>query len=214
MDEPGMNGDQISAPCSEPEIIWENSVDIFVPTVRPLQEFMNEINVRDLDNEFAPYVFFDSSAYDQMWVDAKMDIMRERGGILVGDVFADPGGRNYVVVRDAIAAHNLSASSTHLQFRPESWKPIWDALYSDHSLRIVGWYHTHPRLGVFLSGTDLRTQRLYFSAPWQIAVVIDPSSMEIGCFFGSNGQKTPFTGRFSRKDSGPNRGASCAENEG
>lgn len=42
---------------------------------------------------------------------------------------------------------------------------------------IVGWYHSHPALGVFLSGTDIRTQRLQqqFQDP-SLAIVIDPIS--------------------------------------
>lgn len=25
---------------------------------------------------------------------------------------------------------------------------------------VIGWYHSHPALGVFMSGTDVRTQRI------------------------------------------------------
>jgi len=42
---------------------------------------------------------------------------------------------------------------------------------------VIGWYHSHPALGVFLSGTDIRTQRIQqqFQDPY-LAVVIDPIS--------------------------------------
>jgi len=42
---------------------------------------------------------------------------------------------------------------------------------------IIGWYHSHPALGVFLSGTDIRTQRVQqqFQDPY-LAIVIDPIS--------------------------------------
>ena len=184
---------------SDDGILWQDLSDIFVPTRRPLHDFISEVDVHNINPEFPPYIFFEDSAYDQMWKDASRDTSREHGGILVGEPFEDPGGRYYVVIRAAVAAHEPSGSPTHLQFRPESWKPIWDKLYSEPTLRIVGWYHTHPRLGVFLSGTDLRTQRLYFAAPWQIAIVIDPPAGEIGYFFGSSGKKAPFIRRFSRK---------------
>jgi proteasome lid subunit RPN8/RPN11 len=184
---------------SEDGIIWRESSDVFRPSVRPLHDFIREVNLKDINPEFAPYIFFETSAYDRMWKDASRDTSREHGGILVGEPFEDPGARYYVVVRAAVAAHEPSGSPTHLQFRPESWKPIWDKLYSEPTLRIVGWYHTHPGLGVFLSGTDLRTQRLYFAAPWHIAIVIDPAAGEIGYFFGSSGKKAPFIWRFSPK---------------
>lgn len=39
----------------------------------------------------------------------------------------------------------------------------------------IGWYHSHPGLKVFLSGTDCQTQRTYqrYFDPW-LAVVVDP----------------------------------------
>ncbi|KAF1814939.1 COP9 signalosome complex subunit 5 [Eremomyces bilateralis CBS 781.70] len=52
----------------------------------------------------------------------------------------------------------------------------------------VGWYHSHPGYGCWLSGIDVGTQRLYqFSEPW-VAVVIDPDrtvssgKVDIGAF--------------------------------
>jgi proteasome lid subunit RPN8/RPN11 len=188
---------------SQGDIVWQESNDVFVPPRRPLQDFIQEVQLHGIIPEFAPYVFFESAAHNQMWNDASRDVSREHGGILVGNPFEDPGGRYYVAIRAAIAAHEPSGSPTHLHFRPESWKPIWDKLYSDPGLRIVGWYHTHPRLGVFLSGTDLRTQRLYFPAPWHIAIVIDPVSKEIGYFFGSLGKKIRSVRHFSIRERQP-----------
>jgi proteasome lid subunit RPN8/RPN11 len=54
---------------------------------------------------------------------------------------------------------------------------------------VIGWYHTHPGMGAFLSPTDLRTQQLYFQSRWQIAVVIDPVRRETRIFFGAAGVK-------------------------
>jgi proteasome lid subunit RPN8/RPN11 len=40
---------------------------------------------------------------------------------------------------------------------------------------IIGWHHTHPGLGVFMSGTDISTQRRYQAFfPDAIAMVMDP----------------------------------------
>jgi len=40
---------------------------------------------------------------------------------------------------------------------------------------VIGWYHSHPGLEVFMSGTDIRTQRIQqqFQDPY-LAIVIDP----------------------------------------
>ncbi len=43
---------------------------------------------------------------------------------------------------------------------------------------IVGWIHTHPGLGLFLSSTDVRTQALYQRLdPRSIAIVCDPTKI-------------------------------------
>lgn len=53
----------------------------------------------------------------------------------------------------------------------------------------VGWYHSHPGYGCWLSGIDVGTQTLYqkHQEPW-IAIVIDPKrtmsagKVDLGCF--------------------------------
>ncbi|MHA2202830.1 MAG: Mov34/MPN/PAD-1 family protein [Candidatus Hodarchaeales archaeon] len=48
----------------------------------------------------------------------------------------------------------------------------------DHGEVIVGWAHTHPGLGLFLSGTDIRTQQMYQQMhPKAFALVMDPSKI-------------------------------------
>jgi len=53
---------------------------------------------------------------------------------------------------------------------------------------LVGWYHSHPGYGCWLSGIDVTTQSmLQKQGPW-VAIVIDPKrtmsagKVEIGCF--------------------------------
>src|SRR5438105_12337427 len=49
---------------------------------------------------------------------------------------------------------------------------------------LIGWYHTHPDLGVFLSPTDLeKTHRVLFAEPFQVALVYDPVRQRAGYFF-------------------------------
>ncbi len=50
------------------------------------------------------------------------------------------------------------------------------------NLKIVGWWHTHPNLGCFLSPTDLLTQNYFFSKEYQVALVIDPVRKEFEFF--------------------------------
>ncbi len=48
----------------------------------------------------------------------------------------------------------------------------------------VGWYHTHPGYGVFLSAPDREVHRVYFSFPGGLAVVIAP---EVDCLLDAFG---------------------------
>ncbi|NJL57944.1 hypothetical protein HC928_24580 [bacterium] len=51
----------------------------------------------------------------------------------------------------------------HFRFTPECWQAILRIQKDQYpQTTIVGWYHSHPGHGIFLSGTDLNTQRLSF----------------------------------------------------
>lgn len=118
-----------------------------------------------------------------------MQVMREHvtgtpqaevGGFLLGEHGA-PHEPPRVVA--AIAAHDAEGDLTHLTFTHAAWENVhrvMDADFPDSS--IIGWYHSHPGHGIFLSAHDKFIQRNFFSAPWQIAVVIDPVARTEGFF--------------------------------
>lgn len=59
-------------------------------------------------------------------------------------------------------------------------------------MRVIGWYHTHPNnLGVFMSGTDQRTQATFFSANWQFAIVLNPHRLQWKAFAGEQATECP-----------------------
>jgi len=58
----------------------------------------------------------------------------------------------------------------------------------------VGWYHSHPNFGIFLSEHDHFIQRNFFSQPWQVAVMVDPVRREMGCFGWDEGRVTRLSG--------------------
>src|SRR5208337_2037861 len=74
-------------------------------------------------------------------------------------------------------------------FTADTWQHIqvlMDKQYPD--LRIVGWYHTHPGHGVFLSEMDVFLHESFFGLPWQAALVYDPRSGEEGIFNAHQGR--------------------------
>ena len=54
------------------------------------------------------------------------------------------------------------------------------AVYPEYD--IVGWYHTHPSFGIFLSHHDLFIHQHFFAQPLQVAYVVDPINQTRGFF--------------------------------
>jgi proteasome lid subunit RPN8/RPN11 len=169
---------------------------VFIPPVKPLREFFPQVNLDIPMPEQAPFIFIDRGASRAMWTEARRDTSREVGGILAGEPYQDPAGRYFVIVRRAVHATDTAGTSTHLQFHSESWHPVWRLLHAHPKLKVVGWYHTHPRMSVFFSRTDRRTQRNHFSQPWQIAVVLDPVGGQIAYYYGGEAEKAPHVQGF------------------
>jgi proteasome lid subunit RPN8/RPN11 len=106
---------------------------------------------------------------------------REVGGVLVGRLAADGG---LPLVTGAIPALRADEQRATLTFTHETWAHVHRILESEFppDEQIVGWYHSHPGFGVFLSGHDLFIHENFFTAPSQIAVVIDPHARREGVF--------------------------------
>jgi proteasome lid subunit RPN8/RPN11 len=88
-----------------------------------------------------------------------------------------------VKVEACIQGLNAEEAGAHVTFTQDTWEHIYkvkDKEYPDH--RIVGWYHSHPGFGVFLSDHDTFIHNNFFSSPGQVAWVFDPHSDEEGCF--------------------------------
>lgn len=99
-------------------------------------------------------------------------------GVLIGSE-----DKNNLAIEACIAGANAAQAGTHVTFTQDTWEHIYktkDAKYPDH--RIVGWYHSHPGFGVFLSDHDTFIHKNFFSSPLQVAWVYDPHSDEEGCF--------------------------------
>jgi len=99
-------------------------------------------------------------------------------GVLIGN---DVDGTTSV--QACIAGVNAAQAGTHVTFTQDTWEHIYkikDRDYPDD--RIVGWYHSHPGFGVFLSDHDTFIHKNFFSSPQQVAWVYDPHSDEEGCY--------------------------------
>ncbi len=115
---------------------------------------------------------------------ARAHMKTEVCGVLIGEVAGDT-----VEVQASIEASSAAQAGTHVTFTQDAWEEIYrvkDETYPDH--RIVGWYHSHPGFGVFLSEHDTFIHRNFFSSPNQVAWVYDPHTDEEGCFGWFDGE--------------------------
>lgn len=107
-------------------------------------------------------------------------------GVLVGNVYRDH--LDPFVFIEANIRGNFSAGMTaQVTFTAQTWthiQEVMDQSYPD--LRILGWYHTHPGHGIFLSDMDLFIHQNFFSLPWHVAFVYDPQQQEEGLFAWRN----------------------------
>ncbi len=99
----------------------------------------------------------------------------EAMGLLVGKVYVFEG-KNYAVAEDYLTGL-LKASSVSVKFDVETLGLIAGEV---GDRMVVGWVHSHPGYGCFMSSTDIGTQRNYFSKSFNIAGVFDPTKKEKG----------------------------------
>lgn len=117
-------------------------------------------------------------------------------GILVG---TESDGATSVEA--CISGANAAQGGTHVTFTQDTWEHIYKIKDRDFpKQRIVGWYHSHPGFGVFLSDHDTFIHKNFFSSPQQVAWVYDPHSDEEGCF-GWHGNRVERLTEFEIVDS-------------
>jgi proteasome lid subunit RPN8/RPN11 len=103
---------------------------------------------------------------------------REVGGVLVGNRL---DGK--VHVRGMIPALEAVGERAAVTFTHDAWEIVHRELDRRFAgQQIVGWYHSHPGFGIFLSRDDLFIHESFFSEPWQFAYVIDPIGLQEGEF--------------------------------
>jgi hypothetical protein len=112
----------------------------------------------------------------------------ELGGLLIGSAYlpgADlPSGSGSVAcIEDFLPSQRFRSSRVSLAMETEIWDRARDMMANERRV-IVGWYHSHPNLGAFFSGTDRATQRAFFNMPYSVGLVIDPIREEEAWFLG------------------------------
>ena len=114
---------------------------------------------------------------------AKGDLNHERGGVLVGTL-EETDTKYSINITDIIIAKHTINRTASLTFTHETWIDIDQVMVEKYSDKIIlGWFHSHPGYGVFLSGMDMFIENNFFNLPFQVAYVVDPVNDTEG-FFG------------------------------
>ncbi len=134
-------------------------------------------------------IYLERKPADAIERHALRDVSVELGGILLGRECVDEAsGEPFVIVTESLEAKHYENTQASFTYTHDSWQEITrerDRLYPD--LDIVGWYHTHPDFGIFLSGHDLFIHHNFFNQPLQVAYVVDPIRQTRGFFWWKNG---------------------------
>ena len=113
------------------------------------------------------------------------DTSKESGGFLLGNRYECPNtNRQYIVIDQFMKAEYTEGTQVSLTFTTESWAQLTDRLDGKYrGKQHIGWYHSHPGMGIFLSNYDLDIHKNRFANEWDVALVLDPVKHE-GGFFG------------------------------
>ena len=150
-----------------------------------------------------PFLLVDSEVVRKIRQHARSSSTTEICGVLIGQ---DKDQR--IEVTACIEGENADQAGAHVTFKQDTWEHIYavkDKTFPNE--RIVGWYHSHPGFGIFLSEHDTFIHKNFFSSPGQVAWVFDPQSDEEGCFGWVNGRIERLT-RIAVQD---RRGGQLAE---
>jgi proteasome lid subunit RPN8/RPN11 len=149
-------------------------------------------------------IFVDLDVLADMEDHALSDTSVELGGVLLGGCYTDEAGRPFIVVTDSLRAQHYESTKGSFTFTHDTWSAITrEREEFPGELAMVGWYHTHPDWGVFLSGMDMFICDNFFNKPLDLAYVIDPCRGDRGMFqwtgnraSGEKSQRVRRTGGF------------------
>lgn len=104
----------------------------------------------------------------------------EVGGFLMGTFMENPENDQYDIhIINFVPVTPEKHDVYKIEFGTAAWTELADIQDQYNHLNTIGWFHTHPGHGLFLSMPDLRIQKGFFGLPYQVAMEIDPLSRDI-----------------------------------
>jgi len=135
------------------------------------------------------------------------DRSTELGGVLLGSAYRNDA-QIFVEIEAALPVATLDHGPIHFTFTADSWAQLHREKAAKYpELNVVGWFHTHPDLGIFYSGDDVVVHTAAFTLPWQVGLVVDPVRDEASFFGWTSDGLAPISGFFERCDDQQNASA-------
>lgn len=98
----------------------------------------------------------------------------EVGGFLLGN-YTEENGKYLVSLQKFIDIESEQSGVYQISFGAKAWSKLEKEMESFESSTygLMGWFHTHPGHGLFLSPPDLNIHKNFFRKPFQLAMEID-----------------------------------------
>jgi proteasome lid subunit RPN8/RPN11 len=150
-----------------------------------------------------PVVLMHQTALLQIIAHSRSNTDVELGGALLGLAYRYKSGV-VVEVKAALPASSADHGPVHFTFSADSWSKLHrDRAAHYANLDIVGWFHTHPDLGVFYSSDDVVVHSAAFTQPWHVGLVVDPLRDEASFFGWVGGALSPLAGFYELPERQP-----------
>lgn len=142
------------------------------PAKRPLSGALEYVGGESVS---ALEVYISASTHYQLLEHGREDLRNELGGVLVGHYRVDDV-TPFIDICGYVRADKAVSHAASLEFTHDAWQEIHQGIDAQFpGKQIIGWFHTHPGYGIFLSGYDRFIDTNWFTEPYHVAAVLDPT---------------------------------------
>ena len=121
----------------------------------------------------SPYpIFFQQEAVIALQEHLKSSPTQAIFGFLIGDLYRDPEtGVLYTVIDKTLKLSQAIYGDKTEVVVSRLWDRMQEQL-AKASASLLGWYHSHPGQGGFLTTHDVETHEKFFTDPWHVAILV------------------------------------------
>jgi proteasome lid subunit RPN8/RPN11 len=121
----------------------------------------------------SPYpIFFQQEAVIALQDHLKSSPTQAIFGFLIGDVYRDPeNGALYTIIDKTLKLSQAIYGDKTEVVVSRLWDRMQEQLKKAAGT-LLGWYHSHPGQGGFLTTHDVETHEKFFTEPWHVAILV------------------------------------------